>query len=812
MRVAGFAAAALIVLSGATVVSAVVAQHRADEVVRLNGDVAAKKRDIDAKTKQLQGLDDRLGRARDDLNGAQSDLSQTQGENRSLQGQVQSKTALADIAQRRADLLKGQADQSLLAANAADHSRDLAINDKNNAELLSLAAARATKEAQARTAAAQGAAEGCRTEAEGRGGATPTGADRRSQRGQEAERRDRGRRRRGHATRRRLVSAPRRRNPTRWRVRSISRCSWPTQPPKFRHRRTPPPRRRRTRGPTRSRAGRACSRRCKNAGHALGFLRFNGVAPQALGQIAISPDGKWVVAAEDSNQIQLGTARARLFLWGPDPTHDAPVTLSTTIGCVLDLQWTANDELVSVDTRVDEIHPFGCLTPKVEFTQGASYVGTRVLVWNPETPLHPPVNIVGTHRGYSRGSRSPIALTSDRQFAVVSFTSGITYPGGRPKVKTMIVDADGHPKDAFFGAVGDLSGGATLSPSGRYVQGFDEDRGAAGTAALWDLQTYKPAVDCDPDNADEHSGCFDEITPLVNGTNDPGLLFTSGIQLSPDESHFWLGLIKPKVHVNDPNEIDVEVFDSATRQQVGQTISLPSPFEIRDVALGNDWVEITTDAGVVLLVDWNDLSATEVSPSGIAPGCLPDGHFSADGQLLFLGWECADTFADHTTVVSSTRSVIGQLEGTVVASIDHRRGRDDASRSQWRGAALRVADLGPLRSKRAFARYPSRRARGHVGRRTSDRRIPRGAPRCGRRLGRDVDDQATRARNRCPDRAACAPSRSTPDIASSVSAYWRRAWSGTPITTRTTFFTTTMSSNRPRCAPTTSATTVCDRR
>jgi hypothetical protein len=316
-------------------------------------------------------------------------------------------------------------------------------------------------------------------------------------------------------------------------------------------------------------------------------------APRRLGKVAVSPDGRSVVAVEDSGAIQSGRRSARLYLWrdidGTDPTVEL---LADDVGCVTDLQWLSPTAFTTVEGTVSGS---SCLDPAlVNGPEGVPFALSRVRLWEPSTATIVDFCDLFGSAGYAPWSRSPVAVSSDGRHASLNCAlvdDGTILAGAALSVlfDTGTFAWELVPTHAL---------GLTFSPSGRYATGQDflGDLSNGVPQAIWDLQNL---TDSDPSLCP--AGCFEKV-PLVRADLTFPLTFDA-------EEHYAVASVVDA----DGFHPELAVVDVAVGAQVGRVVV---PSGVAGASFLPNHVLVVSDlAGGVTFVHWPTRQTLGVSAS-----------------------------------------------------------------------------------------------------------------------------------------------------------------------------------------------------
>jgi hypothetical protein len=404
-------------------------------------------------------------------------------------------------------------------------------------------------------------------------------------------------------------------------------------------------------------------------------------APQKLGKVAVSPSGKYVAAVEDSAAIQLGEAKARLFIWelSPAPAQPHLTVRSSDLDCVTDLQWLDGDFLATIETAVLQIgeESFGCLNPLTVAVdaQGIEYEPSFATIWDAEGGGFFPCD----DYAISPSGRSPLAVSADGRFASVTCQAFVDNLPAIDAVGPISITAvyDGpslRGPEQRFDLLVTRPASVALSPSGKLLQGWDYFQ---DSNAVWDLESWVTVPDICP------LGCFANVA--VGGSD----LF-AGLTFGPPDAGGAERYVLASVDPGDDSGVPVEVAVHAIADGA-ELARVPIPLGFVGAAFADDAgdelvVSTLADAcgepdgictGAIERVDWATESVVDSIPvPDPSTGCARTDDVpsrSGGGKRLFLERFCYDQ--DDKLIESSVlvvdfalESVVRELRGGLVFS------------------------------------------------------------------------------------------------------------------------------------------------
>lgn len=405
------------------------------------------------------------------------------------------------------------------------------------------------------------------------------------------------------------------------------------------------------------------------------FLHFGATeAPRRLAQVAVSPDGKFVAAAETSDRIEVGEEpdSTRVFVWRLDDPLARPRELPRRFDCLSvpsiasgagHLQWLADGSLLTIENLRDPATPDRCDARVLDVdVNGIAYVARRVLLWN--MAAEPPValdlsEVVGLGTAaYSTVGRLPVEVSKDGRSLWASYDTGILDGSGRAQVLSVVYNTSSRKGDLVYGDPPSLTRDGTFSDSGRYAAVYDYDRGPI----VLDLERWVAADQCEGRFAQILDGCYAGVGPAL------GTTLQRAPTITPDGRSFALARGDGRA---------VRLFDMATGALRAETPPLPAA--IGGFATGNDVVAVVGGDGVPRFRRWTGGGDFVLAPRTVPGNCVLAPGVSRDETKMLLVQHCpldleGSLFSEsRTTVVvglASPTDDIREVPGGVVESTE----------------------------------------------------------------------------------------------------------------------------------------------
>ena len=386
-----------------------------------------------------------------------------------------------------------------------------------------------------------------------------------------------------------------------------------------------------------------------------GFLNFPASqGPLTLSKVAISPDGKFVAAADDSVDIETGTPKAQLFIWqGSDPTKARAVQLASNLYCISDLQWDAVDQLITTE-QLKGCSPTPTALSMTELCAGSTqpYLPSRVTIWdmNSRQGLDPSVYIGQPAIAYPE--TSPVSLSRDGKKLIITYSAGFCDSKFNPSIGNFRRKCgDWASKFLYARPTGFGLPVPNFSQSGRYLLGLDE---SAQTAAIWDLETFEGQEQCSA-NVLSSGGCFREVTPSAPGGT------SNYVEMSSDDSYFA---------TTTDGQAAVAVFSAQNGDPASQPISVGGI--VTGLAIESNAIAITSTGGPgnegTIVDNWLSSAPTAVQAGSTTSDCDLIPSFSMSGNLVFMSTICSAVGQQTTDVFTEQGILRGTTHGQIQSS------------------------------------------------------------------------------------------------------------------------------------------------